>query len=229
VGAPRLRFENLGPPGQTRLIWKPLDESQARGDIYLYKVQWRKLSGDFTNVGYVDGAATEYLITTEIPEPGTTRNPSDYAYEARIIPRNSVGWPENKEALEWFPFTALSVQDAASFEISGERNGTHHNMSSGKVVSLPVIDDFFAAPTLEVGTVNASTVSVRWIEPRRDDEITVKGFRLSYSTYLDEVGDMVMFGPWYFYGVSSTQHMFTDFGECFCGLAVNFIALITFV
>jgi len=56
-------FEQYGPQSQLRIRWKPLSDVEARGKVILYKLQWRSIDGEFTNVRYIDGDADEFLIT----------------------------------------------------------------------------------------------------------------------------------------------------------------------
>jgi hypothetical protein len=56
-------FEQHGPPTQLRMRWRPLSIAEARGKVILYKLQWRSIDGEFTNVRYIDGDADEFLIT----------------------------------------------------------------------------------------------------------------------------------------------------------------------
>lgn len=59
----RVNVEWFGPPDQARLTWRPLSNYDARGNIILYKLQWRSIDGEFSNVRYIDGASEEFTIT----------------------------------------------------------------------------------------------------------------------------------------------------------------------
>lgn len=58
-------FEQYGPPSQVRIRWRPLSDAEARGKVILYKLQWRSIDEEFTNVRfrYIDGESDEFLIT----------------------------------------------------------------------------------------------------------------------------------------------------------------------
>lgn len=61
--SPRVSLERFGPPSQIRVAWKPLNNRDARGKIILYKLQWRSVDGEFSNVRYIDGDSEEFVIS----------------------------------------------------------------------------------------------------------------------------------------------------------------------
>lgn len=59
----KVKLEKYGPPSQVRVLWTPLSPVEARGTIILYKLQWRSVAGEFSNVRYIDGESDEFVIT----------------------------------------------------------------------------------------------------------------------------------------------------------------------
>ncbi|CAL8107639.1 unnamed protein product [Orchesella dallaii] len=184
---PQMKMERFGPPSQVRIYWKRLTNKEARGKIILYKLQWRSVDGEFSNVRYIDGESEEFLITDLDP---------DQDYELRLIPSTSMGWPARKDSMEWTRVNA---------SIFANRNSTNNNESHSII-----FDEYFAAPSMHLTVLNSTSALVNWSEPPRPKEISVKGFRITYSTKSERVKDVVFFGPITVYNDNAREHLFTN-------------------
>ncbi|XP_035710982.1 protogenin isoform X2 [Folsomia candida] len=178
IKAPRnFIFERYGPASQVRIRWRPLSDSEARGKITLYKLQWRSVNGEFTNVRYIDGDSDEFLITELTPgEP----------IELRLLPSTSAGWPSDKENSPWTRVNTTKLE-------------------------ANVTDDYYAPPTMDLTVLNSSSILVNWSEPPRHKDLSLKGYRLTYSTEVGKIEDFVFFGPIHTYNYSDRSYLFTNF------------------
>ncbi|ODM98023.1 Protogenin B, partial [Orchesella cincta] len=184
---PIINMERFGPPSQARIFWRPLTNKEARGKIILYKLQWRSVDGEFSNVRYIDGESVEFLITDLDP---------DQDYELRLIPSTSMGWPTRKDSMPWTPVIVSNLAN---------RNSTNYNQTHSIT-----FDEYFAAPSMHLTVLNSTSALVNWSEPPRPKEISVKGFRITYSTKSERVNDVVFFGPITVYDDNAREHLFTN-------------------
>lgn len=58
-----------------------------------------------------------------------------------------------------------------------------------------VTDDYYAPPTMDLTVLNSSSILVNWSEPPRHKDLSLKGYRLTYSTEVGKIEDFVFFGP----------------------------------
>ncbi|CAG7726772.1 unnamed protein product [Allacma fusca] len=214
VSVPRLlQFERFGPATQARVRWRPLSNSEARGRITMYKIQWRTTHGSFNNVRYLDGSSAEFLITDLI---------ANESYEVRIIPATSVGYPLEKDRIPWtrIPSVFMDSQEEETHEeedssgvptpSSQQHLGTGSNSTNQHVSSHLEI---FSPPSVHLTVVNSTTILAHWIEPPRSlrTSVTPKGFRISYATYLPRIDDFIHYGPIDILDYEIREHIFTDF------------------
>jgi hypothetical protein len=133
-----------------------------------------------------------YLLRTELT-PGEP-------FEVRLLPSTSVGWPLEKENFPW------AYVDSTNFDTNSNSNSTAAAAALGA-------SEYYKAPSMHLTVLNSTSILVNWSEPPRPKDISVKGYRLTYSKHARRINDVVFFGPFYVYEYQTLTYLFSDFGS----------------
>jgi len=137
----------------------------------------------------------------------------------RLFASTSGGWQIRKEAVPWItiPLWRFRSENPGSggFEMSMSwmPNIPEEFMEQKFKNWNKTFDDYFEPPAFKLRMTSSSSVLLQWSEPTRPGNITVEGYRISYSIDSEKDDKLVYHGPITISNASANKYLFRKLGK----------------